>query len=349
MVTRLSAYITDNVDPYKNLAIEEFLTFHVEPSECILFLWQNKNTVVIGKNQNAWKECNVHKLEEDGGHLVRRLSGGGAVFHDLGNLNFTFCVREEDYDIERQMDVILQAVRNLGINAIKTGRNDITADGRKFSGNAFYKSRGYCYHHGTLLVDVDQEQMQKYLNVSVAKLRSKGVDSVRSRTVNLKELNPDLTIPMLKESLLKAFADVYSSVVASNAIFDSEAKTTRDVRPVSDERLDWKEIRKNEKKFVSKEWNYGRKIPFEHSMAHRFTWGEIEIKLHVTGGIVKDVIVFSDAMEQDISQQIRDSWIGCPYDLSELSTRLDAIQMDSEYEQTIKQDIGTLLKNQLSA
>lgn len=333
MVTRLSSYITDNINPYKNLAIEEFLTFHVKPEECILFLWQNRHTVVIGKNQNAWKECNVHELEEDGGHLVRRLSGGGAVFHDLGNLNFTFCVREKDYDVEKQLDIILRAVRKLGIDARKTGRNDITTDGRKFSGNAFYKSKGYCYHHGTLLVDVDQAAMQKYLNVSAAKLHSKGVDSVRSRTVNLKELNPDLTIPMLEESLLEAFSEVYG-----------EGRFL--AVPIADDRLDWEEIRANEEKFASGEWKYGRKIPFEHSMSQRFSWGEIEIRLHVNSGIIEDVMVFSDAMEQDIAGLISESWIGCPYDFTVLLARLEEMKIDSGHEAQIRQDIGGLLKEQ---
>ncbi len=337
MVAKLSAYITDNVYPYKNLAVEEFLTFHVEESECILFLWQNKHTVVIGKNQNAWKECNVHKLEEDGGHLVRRLSGGGAVFHDLGNLNFTFCAREENYSIEKQMDVILQAVRKLGINAIKTGRNDITADGRKFSGNAFYKSKGYCYHHGTLLLDVDQGQMQKYLNVSAAKLRSKGVDSVRSRTVNLKELNPDLTIPMLKESLLEAFSEVYSN------------DTPISVKVIEDSRLDWNLIQEYEERFSSRDWKYGRKIPFDHTFGDRFSWGEVEVQLHVTAGIVQEVNVFSDAMEQDLSKQIQESWQKCSYDAEELISALMRMKMDSEIEVQIKQDIELLLRKHLSA
>ncbi len=337
MVTKLSAYITDNVYPYKNLAVEEFLTFHVEESECILFLWQNKHTVVIGKNQNAWKECNVHKLEEDGGHLVRRLSGGGAVFHDLGNLNFTFCAREENYSIEKQMDVILQAVRKLGINAIKTGRNDITADGRKFSGNAFYKSKGCCYHHGTLLVDVDQEQMQKYLNVSAAKLRSKGVDSVRSRTVNLKELNPDLTIPMLKESLLEAFSEVYSN------------DTSLSVNLIEDSRIDWNLVQEYEERFNSRDWKYGRKIPFDLSFGDRFAWGEVEIQLHVIAGVIREVNVFSDAMEQDLSQQIQESWRECSYDVNELLDALKRIKMDSEIEVQIKKDMELLVINHLSA
>ena len=159
MINRLIWLETDNTYPYRNLAMEEYMTNHVPDGTCILFLWQNRHTVVIGRNQNCWKECRVNFLEEEGGYLVRRLSGGGAVFHDLGNLNFTFIVRKPDYDVDRQLQVILEAVRRLGIQAEKTGRNDITVEGRKFSGNAFYQTGDCCYHHGTLLVHADKENM----------------------------------------------------------------------------------------------------------------------------------------------------------------------------------------------
>ena len=125
MVTKLTYIESDQVNPYKNLAVEEYLLLHCEDKECILYLWQNQNTVVIGRNQNAWKECKVTKLEEENGHLARRLSGGGAVYHDLGNLNFTFLVNKDEYSLEKQLQVIINAMGRLGLKAEKSGRNDI--------------------------------------------------------------------------------------------------------------------------------------------------------------------------------------------------------------------------------
>ncbi|MDY3249566.1 MAG: lipoate--protein ligase [Candidatus Choladocola sp.] len=328
MIDKLSIYITDNLIPYKNLAMEEFLTFCVEPGECILFLWQNRQTVVIGKNQNCWKECKVNYLEEDGGYLVRRLSGGGAVFHDLGNLNFTFCVRKEDYDVEKQQEVIIQAVRYLGLDARKTGRNDITVDGRKFSGNAFYKSRGFCYHHGTLLLDTDREKMAKYLNVSKEKLQSKSVDSVRSRVVNLKELNPEITVSLMEEKLKQSFGDVYGC----------------EVQPLDESRLDWEDIKEKEERFASWEWKYGRKIPFQYSASRRFSWGDLELQFQVDEGVVQAVNAFSDGMDQELIAKLPSAWEGCRYTQTDLLESLDRLPGESEQEQAMKTDIGLLLQ-----
>lgn len=150
MVTKLTYIESDQVNPYKNLAVEEYLLLHCEDKECILYLWQNQNTVVIGRNQNAWKECKVTKLEEENGHLARRLSGGGAVYHDLGNLNFTFLVNKDEYSLEKQLQVIINAMGRLGLKAEKSGRNDILIDGKKFSGNAFYEQENTAIITGPL-------------------------------------------------------------------------------------------------------------------------------------------------------------------------------------------------------
>lgn len=309
MIRRLTWIGTDNTWPYRNLAMEEYMTYHVEEGECILFLWQNRHTVVIGKNQNCWKECKVGELEQDGGYLVRRLSGGGAVYHDLGNLNFTFMARRPDYDVDRQLQVIITALGLLGIHSEKTGRNDVTAGGRKFSGNAFYKSGEFCYHHGTLLLDVDKEQMSRFLNVSREKLASKSVASVKSRVVNLRELQPDLTVTLMKETLVKAFSQVYGLPV----------------RQMNESELPQEEIDRLTGRFQSWDWKYGRKIPFDYQLERRFSWGDIQLQLHVEQGRVAEAAAYSDAMEQALIAEIPGVLKGCLCDAVSLCRALDGL------------------------
>ena len=224
MIDKLKLYRGQSFDPFFNLAVEEYLLQNTDEGCCTLYLWQNQNTVVIGRNQNAFKECRTTLLEDEGGKLARRLSGGGAVFHDLGNLNFTFLVPTADYDLDKQLKVIELACEKLGVKVERSGRNDILADGRKFSGNAFYKNGPRAYHHGTLMVDVDREKMGRYLNPSKAKLSSKGVDSVRSRVVNLKELASDTTIELLSEKLAEAFEEVYGLPYEEIGLLEKDRK-----------------------------------------------------------------------------------------------------------------------------
>ena len=309
MIERLETYESGSFDPYLNLATEQHLLDTVEGGCCLLYLWQNENTVVIGRNQNPWAECRVSLLESEGGHLARRLSGGGAVFHDLGNLNFTFLVPTEDYDLARQQRVLLEACRSFGIPAELSGRNDLTADGRKFSGNAFYHNGPRSYHHGTIMVDVDGRKLTRYLTPTKAKLEAKGVASVRSRVVNLKDLCPAITIPALKHALIDAFEGVYGLKSTPKAFTETDESRIAELRET----------------YANWAWRFGQRLPFTFHCEDRFTWGGVELQLRIDEGVIRQAAVYSDDMDFAFPPALEKALIGCRFALDALAERLQAV------------------------
>lgn len=326
MIEKLHIFEGTGVNPHTNLALETHLMNITPTGTCILYLWQNKNTVVIGKNQNPWLECRTSLLEEEGGVLARRTSGGGAVFHDLGNLNFTFIMRKEDYDLDKQMSVIQTACALAGIQAEKSGRNDVLADGRKFSGNAFYQNRTHAYHHGTLMVDVDKEKLGRYLSPPKAKLEAKGVASVRSRVVNLKELNPELTIDTMKSYMKEAFCRVYSL----------------DAEPLQLSQKDTTEIARLAAAYGSWEYLFGTPLPFTFQCEARFPWGHIQLQLDAKEGIITGAKVYSDAMDWVLPELVENALSGCRFETAAMQKTLVAVLQD----ETICNDLCQMLAQQ---
>lgn len=320
MINKISYYVSNNLIPYENLGVEEYLLNRVEENECILYLWQNENTVVIGKNQNAKAEVRISALEEDGGYLVRRLSGGGAVYHDKGNLNFTFLVRKKNYDLEKQCRVILEMARSFGLDARQTGRNDILIEDGKFSGNAYYNSGDHSYHHGTIMVNVDINQLGKFLNVSMDKLESKGVASVKSRVVNLSNFDVDITIEKVKNAMIKAFEKVYD--------LPAEIIDSKD--------LDWNQIRRNEARFASPEWKYGRDFPFSFSKKNRYTWGGLEVFLDIKAGKIVGCEIYSDAMDSSLIEEMKEALIGREFNNKSVSEALNMLGNREEINDVIE-------------
>lgn len=320
---------TDSTDPYVNLAAEEHLTMNAEDDVMTLYLWQNARTVVIGKNQNPWRECDVEAIKRDAISLARRISGGGAVYHDLGNLNFTFIAKDGLFDIERQTEVILLACRLLGINASKTGRNDLTVAGKKFSGHAYYSSGGFNYHHGTIMMDVRGDDLSKYLNVSADKLKSKGVASVRSRVTNLIDHIPDDRLASIyAERGLTAGSpaeEKRAAVVSAmqNALIRAAEREYGCGAELSD--LSGMDMAASlaipqelMRKYASEEWRLGTKLPFTQNIEHRFEWGGVEIQLEMKGEYIKDCRIYSDALETEVFDIIEDLIKGSRYDAGEI-------------------------------
>ncbi len=326
MISKLRIFESGGFDPYTNLAIEQRLLETVGRDECILYLWQNQNTVVIGRNQNPWAECRVSVLEAEGGKLARRLSGGGAVFHDLGNLNFTFLMATENYDLSRQLQVIQKACSYAGIEAVASGRNDLLADGRKFSGNAFYHSKGKSYHHGTILIDVDGSKLQRYLSPPKAKLEAKGVSSVRSRVVNLIQLQPNLTCPQMKQYMAAAFGAVYGGKPEPVCLSAEDQAVIEGYRR---ENTNWQLL-------------FGKPLPFSFGCESHFPWGHVQLQLQAASGIITAVTVYSDAMDWSLSEQLQQALTGCPFHLGAMQDAIRASLSDP----VISKDLCDLLKQQ---
>ena len=306
MIERLLFLKSRSNDIYENLALEQYLAQNVQEGQLILFLWQNRNCVVIGRNQNAWKECRTDILAEEGVLLSRRLSGGGAVYQDMGNLNFTFCSLDKDSDIPRQHRVILEACRLLGIDAMISGRNDLLVGECKFSGNSFYSHDGRCFHNGTILLDVDLKKMERCLSPSDLKLASKAVDSVRSRVLNLKTIKPEINCAAMCDALKKAFSMVCSL----------------DMTDINPDLLDKEDIEEKKRFFGSYNWVYGRNADFPVSIQRRFSWGAISVNMEIQSGLCSEVKVFTDALDHTLAPELENVIRGARFETADLINRI---------------------------
>ena len=326
MIDKLFIIEGDGNNPHRNLALEAVLLKRLQPGECYLYLWQNKHTVVIGRNQNALAECHVQQLEQDGGFLARRLSGGGAVYHDLGNLNFTIIMNTDDFDIEKQTCVILKAVQLQGLKAEKNGRNDLTVEGKKFSGHAYYHHAGRSYHHGTVMMNVDMSQLPKYLNVSPLKLKAKGVQSVQSRVCNLTDLNPQISVAAMKESLREAFCEVYGLPVGELELTEAD-------------RAFW---RSEEAKMSAQEWLYGEAKVLDFSKEMRFDWGTVRMDYTLSGDkqSVRELQLWTDGLDAEFLQEVPGLLQGCSMERDAILARLS---MSDEANPRIADDIAAML------
>ncbi|MDP7399027.1 MAG: lipoate--protein ligase [Lentisphaeria bacterium] len=251
---KTAVYRLESLDIYRNLAAEECL-FHELPSgHCRFVLWRSRPSVVIGKNQNPWRECHLPAMTAEGIRLARRISGGGAVYHDPGNLNFGFIVDSRHYDFDRQIQVVRNALQALGIDAVTGPRHILLAAGRKISGNAFYYRRNTALHHGTLLFDADPGRLRRCLQPTIDGIETRSIASHPVDTVNLRDLAPDLTLPQLEEKLIETFHLEYGDVDTYSVMHDGDCDAA-----AVDELQD---------KYAGAAWRFGMTAPFTLRLRH---------------------------------------------------------------------------------
>jgi len=284
----------------------------------LLYLWRPGPVVTIGRHQNPWKECVLSKLEEDGVGLVRRRSGGGAIFQDQGGTVFTFISPSGKFNIDQNLEIVLGGLRRCGVSAEKKGRNDLTFEGRKISGSAFKHApdRGVSLHHGTVLIDADFGALQKYLTPDKRKLQAKGIASVGARVMNLKDEFASLTHGDVWDALIAEFREVHGvgSVEVEELHKDSPMALDPAFQPFYDE-------------VNNAEWRFGRTPDFSHKMDTRIDGVAVfDVQMDVHAGKVKEAVIFSDALYPDVITAVVDALAGVQYGRKGIGAALDGLR-----------------------
>ena len=284
-------------DPQLNLAFEEYVFDQMDKNESYFLLWQNDNAVIVGKHQNTIEEINQEYVRQNSIKVVRRLSGGGAVYHDLGNLNFTFIVNDDSkdqFDFQTFTRPLVNALKTLGVNAEFNSRNDIAIDGKKFSGNSQYAKRGRILHHGTILFNSKLTTIQSALKVKNDKIESKGIKSIKSRVTNIAEyLDEDYTLENFKKALLAAMFenDHLEEITLSDAAIHDIEQLKAD-------------------KYATWDWNYGKSPQYNLRKERKCDFGLITILLQVEKGEIKELHFYGDYFGNGDVQELEARFIG---------------------------------------
>ncbi|MBM7608440.1 lipoate-protein ligase A [Lysinibacillus composti] len=328
-------YFIDNkgiTDPRVNLAIEEYILKNLDIEEdSYLLFYINQPSIIIGRNQNTIEEINTDYVEDNGVIVVRRLSGGGAVYHDLGNLNFSFITKDDGesfHNYKKFTQPVVDALAKLGVQAELSGRNDILAEGRKVSGNAQYATKGRMFSHGTLMFNLNIDAVVDALKVKKDKIESKGIKSVRSRVTNiLPFLKEEITIEQFKLEILKS-------------IFGDEDHIN--YYELTDE--DWEKIHEiSRNRYQTWEWNYGKSPRFNIQKTERFPSGGIDIRLEVNKGIIEEAKIYGDFFGVGEVTDIEQLLIGVPYSREAIGEKLGDIDIAHYFGGITKEDFLKLV------
>lgn len=304
-------------DPYINLAIEEYIlnTFDTDKDSYLLF-YINGPSIIVGRNQNTIEEIDAGYVDKNGIKVVRRLSGGGAVYHDLGNLNYSFITKDDGEsfrNFRKFTQPVVDALNNLGVKAELQGRNDLLVEGRKISGNAQFSTQGRMYSHGTLMFDTDIGEVVNALKVKKDKIESKGIKSIRSRVANISEfLEEPMTIEEFRQYILEQ-------------IFGGKDK----IEYIELTEDDWENIKKlSEKRYGNWDWNYGKSPKFNMSHSKRFPVGGIDVKLDVNKGKIEDAAIFGDFFGVGEVAEIEEALKGAQYSTEGIEKAIGGIEIE---------------------
>ncbi|MYL32332.1 lipoate--protein ligase [Pontibacillus yanchengensis] len=323
-------------DPRINLAIEEYVlkNLDIDNNNTYLLFYINEPSIIIGKNQNTIEEINTDYVEEHGIHVVRRLSGGGAVYHDLGNLNFSFLTKDDGnsfHDFAKFTKPVTDALQKVGVKAELSGRNDVQLeDGRKISGNAQFSTKGRMFSHGTLMFDSEIENVVSALRVKSEKIRSKGIKSIRSRVANISdEVDESMSMQAFKDMLLRYIFDVQSIEEVP------QYKLTEE---------DWKKIYElSEERYQKWEWNYGKSPAANIQHSHRFDGGTVDVRLDVKKGNIENAKIYGDFFGVGDVSEIENRLIGTRYDRSSIDEAIQDLDISHYLGRISREDFLSLI------
>lgn len=320
-------------DPYINLAIEEYVLQNFGEQDTYLLFYINEPSIIIGKNQNSIEEINRKYVDENNIKVVRRLSGGGAVYHDLGNLNFSFITKDDGdsfHNFARFTEPVVRALNKMNVPAELIGRNDLLIDGRKFSGNAQFSTRGRMFSHGTLMLDSEIEHVVEALNVSEEKITSKGIKSIRSRVANISEfLDEPISMEEFKETIL-----MY--------IFDVEKVEDVPTYELSEE--DWYNIYKlSEERYQQWDWNYGKSPAYNVQMSHKFPSGLLDVRLDVKKGVIENCMIYGDFFGLGDVHDVENQLIGVRHERAAVEEALENIDIPHYLGRITKEEFIDLI------
>ena len=304
--------VFSSLDPALNLALEEQLFLSLPPEHPAYFLlWQNGPSIIVGRHQCTAEEINAEFVRRENLPVVRRITGGGAVYHDTGNLNFSFIENargREKVDFRRYLEPVQAALRHVGVRAEISGRNDLEVEGRKVSGSGQRLHRGKALDHGTLLVQADFERLSEALNVDPEKILSKGVASVRARVRNISECwTPGTDMDSLKDCLLRHCADGEARLdmgdyAAAQALAES--------------------------KYRQWSWNYGESPPFSEEKRRRFPWGSVNLRLSVRKGHIAACRIYGDFFASAEIGELENTFVGLRHEPASLARALEGVPLE---------------------